>query len=241
MRAIPCPPPDLCGRSPRLRCCVCVRNCRVLRLITIGATITIAPPRRLVISTPTVRFCFCRSSLLRRSHTSAEVDQQHLLHVSSSFRNGRHPYDERAPRMGTVRRMPALKRTQTTDPHPAWAFVRAGLLLAGGTARALRTCVSVAAPCGLVDRRLLQRAGERRSRARYPSSSAKGPQAPGGQAASSPSRPAIHGRDQQNPSASSMVIAPRPPADAPSVAPGARATEVDLPAEISGGQATDSR
>jgi RNase P protein component len=49
------------------------------------------------------------------------------------------------------------------------------------------------------------------------------------------------GRDQQGASSSSVVVVPREPAVAPSVAPGARATEADLPAEISGGQATDSR
>ena len=62
-----------------------------------------------------------------------------------------------------------------------------------------------------------------------------------GKAASSPSRPAIHGCDQQSPSASSVVIFPRHPADAPSVAPGAREAEVDLPAEVRRRQAIDSR
>jgi hypothetical protein len=38
-----------------------------------------------------------------------------------------------------------------------------------------------------------------------------------------------------------VVVVPREPADAPSVAPGARATEVDLPAAISGRQAPDPR
>ena len=51
----------------------------------------------------------------------------------------------------------------------------------------------------------------------------------------------FHVHDQQGPSSWSVVLVPGQPADAPSVAPGAREAEVDLPAEISGWQATDSR
>ena len=46
------------------------------------------------------------------------------------------------------------------------------------------------------DRWIFQRTDEHRGRAGGPSPSAEGPQAPGGQAAASPSRPGLHGRDQ---------------------------------------------
>jgi hypothetical protein len=69
----------------------------------------------------------------------------------------------------------------------------------------------------------------------------EGPQAPGRQAASSPSRPLVHGGDQQGPSSCSVVLVPGQPTDAPSVAPGAREAEVDLRAEVGRRQATDPR
>jgi hypothetical protein len=111
----------------------------------------------------------------------------------------------------------------------------------GGSVRALRSRLSNAAPRIAVDRWLLERTIEHRGRAGGPSPPAEGPQAPGRQAASSPSRPRVHGRDQQGPSSCPLVIVPRQPADAPSVAPGTRAKEMDVPAEVDRRQAADRR
>ena len=119
---------------------------------------------------------------------------------------------------------------KTTDPHPVLGVRTTSLSLVGGSVRALRSRVSVAALRGPV---IAGSSNERLStEAGGPPSPADGPEAPGGRAAASPSRPAIHGCDHQIPSASSVVIVPRHPADALWVAPGAREAEVDLPAEV---------
>ncbi len=109
------------------------------------------------------------------------------------------------------------------------------------TPRALRSRVSVAAPCAPVDGWLFQRTDEHRSRGRGPSAPVDGPQAPGGTPLSTPPRPAVHGRDEQDAPSSSMVVVGGEPTDAPSVAPGAGATDVDLPAEVRRRQASDRR
>ena len=61
-------------------------------------------------------------------------------------------------------------------------------------------------------------------------------------------RPRLRRRDrlfmaaiQQRPSSRSVVLVPCQPADAPSVAPGAREAEVDLRAEVGRRQTTDPR
>ena len=63
----------------------------------------------------------------------------------------------------------------------------------------------------------------------------------GGPPASSPSRPAVHGRHQQGPSSSSVVVVRGEHADAPSLAPGAGAKEVDLRLALSRRKASDQR
>jgi hypothetical protein len=67
-------------------------------------------------------------------------------------------------------------------------------------------------PRGPVDDWLLQRTSPHRSRTDGPSPPAEGPQAPGGQAPSTPSRSAIHGRGEPgspSSSASSFVVNPQ--------------------------------
>jgi hypothetical protein len=80
-----------------------------------------------------------------------------------------------------------------------------------------------------------------RSRGGGSSSPAEGPSAPCGPAATSPPRPAVHGRVEQSaaPGPVSGVRGQLP--DAPSLVPGARAEEVDLPSEVDGRKTADLR
>ena len=84
-------------------------------------------------------------------------------------------------------------------------------------------------------RQLLPRRGFRRS------DPADGPQAAGGEAVSSSSRPCVQGRDEQVPSSSRVVVVPGQPADTPSLAQGAGSEVMDLPADLRGRQAADQR
>src|SRR6266545_3950352 len=108
----------------------------------------------------------------------------------------------------------------------------------GGSVRALGSQVSPAAPSPPTPRQLFQRS-ENRRRGRGASPPADGPQVPRKPPASSPSRPAVHGRDQQDASSSSVVDVHGQPTDPSSVAPGTGATEVDLPSDVNQRQATD--
>lgn len=126
-----------------------------------------------------------------------------------------------------------LRGTPLSDRRRDQHFVTSGLRLSGGSVRALGSPLSVAAPCSPVDRWLFKRPDEHRGRAAGRSSPVDGP-APGTKAASSPSRPGVHRRHQQGRSSCSVVVVPGLPADAPTVAPGAREAEVDLPTEIDG-------
>jgi hypothetical protein len=123
--------------------------------------------------------------------------------------------------------------------HCSWLWQRVrriGAPSVGGSVLALYPRVSPVAPCTPWDRRHLQRTDEHRSRDRDPSSPVDGAQAAAGETTSSPSRPVVHGRDQD--AASSTVVLFRgQPADASSVAPGARAKEVELSADVRRGKA----
>ena len=133
-----------------------------------------------------------------------------------------------------------VKGTETVDRRLDQRVRRMGpFLLVGGSVLVLRSRVPVAAPRAAVDRWLLQRTDERRSRGSGPSSPVDGPQAPGGQAAPSPSRPAIPGRVEQDSASSRVVVVCGQLPDAPSLAPRPGAKEVDLPGEVRRRQAAD--
>jgi hypothetical protein len=70
---------------------------------------------------------------------------------------------------------------------------------------------------------------------------ADGPQAPRGSSASSPSRPAVPGRDEQDASSGSMVLVRGQPTDTASLAPGVGEKEMDLQTDLRGRQAPDQR
>ncbi len=55
---------------------------------------------------------------------------------------------------------------------------------------------------------------------------------PGGKSPSSPPRPGVHGRDKQGSPSSSVVIVHGQPSNAPSLAPGAGAKEMDVRTEV---------
>lgn len=140
---------------------------------------------------------------------------------------------------GARRRIP--EGTETEDRLVITGSVPSGLRLIGGSIHALRSRLSLAATYGPVDRWLSQRTDDHRSRGGGPSPPVDGPQAPGGEAASTPSRPIVHGRDQREAPSGSVVLVRGQPPDGPSLAPGAGAKEVDLPADLRGRQAAHHR
>jgi Integrase core domain len=86
-----------------------------------------------------------------------------------------------------------------------------------------------------------QRTSDHRSRGSGPSPPVDGPQAPGRKAPSSPSRPAVHGRVEHGSASGALVGLRGQSPDHPSLAPGAGAKEVDLPAGVRWRQAADQR
>jgi hypothetical protein len=101
-----------------------------------------------------------------------------------------------------------------------------------------RVRVPVDALAGPTGHSLLQRSDNGR-RGGGPSPPADDPQAPGGPPTSLPPRPIVHGRVEQDPSSSSMVVVRGEPTDAPSLAPRPGAEEVDLQTDLGRREATD--